>query len=224
MDILFILLSILFFIIEILTVIFLCFKIKRYHKLTLKDTIIYPIIILLTTLTLLAARYYYLKETGASVITASLKDSINIVPLSINTDIVMGLYRHDSASSKFVMSIYIGEYVISALALFSISISLINVAFWNTKRRIFNLFSVKNKEVDYILGYTDNTKEYIKAYYEEYINKETRVSSNHKTVVVLDSSTLNSFENEKFFLHKYKIPFRTNHIHLKRIYIKQSIA
>lgn len=216
MDILFISLSILFFIIEIFLIIFLLLKIKRYHKLTLKDTIIYPIIILLTTLTLLAARYYYLKETGAGVITASLKDSINIVALSINTDIVKNLFKHFTASSKFVMSIYIGEYVISALALFSISISLINVAFWNTKRRIFNLFSVKNKEVDYILGYTDNTKEYIKTYYEEYINKETRVSSNHKTVVVLDSSTLNSFEDEKFYLHKYKIPFRTKPYSLKK--------
>ncbi len=220
MDVLFIIISLVVLAIEISMVVFLSFKIKRYHRLTLKDTIVYPVVILLSIVTLIIAKSYYLEESGFNVIASSLKDSVSIVALSINTNVFDGLLHHSALASKFILAIYIGEYIVSALALLSISISLLHVSFCNIVRKCKNLLSTENKEVDYILGFNDDAKEYVKAYYKKYVEDSKFKNRYHRLVVLLDSSVLKNFENEKFFLHKYKTSYSTRPYSYKKDIIK----
>lgn len=209
MEVLFIISSILFVALEIFLIVFLIFKIKRYRRLTLKDTIVYPIVVLLTIVTLIVTKLFYLQEKGFQVVSSSLNDSVSIVALSLNMDVFNGLLEYNSVASKFVLATYIGEYLVSALALLSISFLLVHIAFVNTCRKIKNFLSLKNQEVDYVIGFNEDVQEYVKAYCEKYVMDSNNKGRNHRMIVVLNSAVLNSYESEKFYLHKYKTSFIT---------------
>ena len=209
MKVLFIISSILFVALEIYLIVFLIFKIKRYRRLTLKDTIVYPIVVFLSIVTLIVTKFFYLEEKGFQVVSSSLNDSVSIVALSLNMDVFNGLLEHNSVASKFVLATYIGEYLVSALALISISFLLVHIAFVNTCRKIKNFLSLKNQEVDYVIGFNEDVQEYVKAYCEKYVMDSNNKGRNHRMIVVLNSAILNNFESEKFYLHKYKTSFIT---------------
>ena len=172
--------SLIIFVFELVLVFHLIKKIVRIHKLSLKDTAIYPIIILITMVILLIAKFQFMdrftadgKEiTNLDIIASSLKGAVSIAALSLDTDIVKTLFAANELSSSLLLIVYVFAYVISGLALMSISISLIVVGCANFFRlRYYCIFRRKSQEVDYILGFNDDCKEYLKNYYENNIRK-----------------------------------------------------
>ncbi len=204
MDSLIIVISILFLGLELYLFYYLYKKTKKHHKLSIKDTAIYPVIVVATIIILLFGQFYYNNNDALGSITSSFKDAVGIVALSINVDICRKLISLNTVASMFLLSSYIGIYVISCFALISISISLIIISLSNIIRKGKMLFE-KCDEIDYILGFNDDSKEYLKNYYNEYINKRNKTS--HKAYFVIDNSKLDKHDNIKFFLNNYKIPF-----------------
>ena len=200
---------IIIFILELLLICYLIDKIIKVHKFSIKDTVVYSGVVLLTALTLIMAfNTLYPERTILSNILTSIKEGIYIVALSINTDVVNGLAGADDLSSKLLLVSYITEYVTSALALLSITITLLFVYFKNSIRRLVNfIFKLNQKEINYVLGYNDDSKEYIRNYYLDFIKEKKKV--NHQMMVVLDGSTLGRHEDEKLFFNAYKVPFKT---------------
>lgn len=219
MGVFIIVLSVVFIGLEVLMLWYLRNKLIRIKKLTLKDTVIYPFVVLITALTLIIAKIVYMASDFINAFTSSLKDSVSIVALSLNMDVVNTLLKVsqsitlDDVAAKFLLIVYFIEYFISILALISISLSLILVASKNMGRRLKSIFK-KYEEIDYIFGFNEDAKQYIKNYYNEFIlNKKIR---SHKTYVILDNSNLNKHEDEKFYLDRYKMPF------LERPYSKKA--
>ena len=187
MDSLIIVISILLLGLELYLLYYLYKKTKKHHKLSIKDTAIYPVIVVATIIILLFGQFYYNNNDALGSITSSFKDAVGIVALSINVDICRKLISLNTVASMFLLSSYIGIYVISCFALISISISLIIISLSNIIRKGKMLFE-KCDEIDYILGFNDDSKEYLKNYYNEYINKRNKTS--HKAYFVIDNSKL----------------------------------
>ena len=200
---------IIIFLLELALILYLIDKIIKVHKFSLKDTAVYSGVVLLTALTLIMALIkIYPEKTLLSKIFTAIKEGVYIVALSINTDIVNELASAGDLTSKFLLASYITEYAMSALALLSITITLLFVYFKNSIRRFINcVFKRNQKEINYVLGYNDDSKEYIKNYYLDFLKDKKKTS--HQMMAVLDGSTLGKHEDQKLFLNSYKVPFKT---------------
>ena len=204
MNIFVIILSFAFIALELYMVCYVGKKMIIVKKLSLKDTIIYPLVVVLAAVTLMIARGYYLKADAVDNIPASLKDSVSIVALSINTDLVKKLWDLKQFDSSMLVIVYCVEYFVSILALISISLSIILVTIVNKVRCLWYKFH-KFDEIDYIIGFNEDSKKYIKNYCKEYI--DGKKSRSHKTYVVLDNSGIDKNEDKKFYLNKNRMPY-----------------
>lgn len=207
------------FIIEAILIFYLIDKIIRIHKFSIKDTAVYSGVVILTAITLgIAFNKIYPDKKALDIIFNSIKEGIYIVALSINTDVINGLIEIGDLSSKFLLVAYIVEYITSALALLSITISLLFIYFKNAiKRFISFLFKQNEKEIDYVLGFNEDGKEYIKNYYYDFIKEKQK--KDHYMMVLLEGTSLNKHEDEKVFLNNFKAPFKTKkYTHSRDIY------
>ncbi len=204
MNVFIIILSFIFLAIEAFMVAYVGKKMIKVKKLSLKDTILYPLIVILAAITLMIAKGYYLNTNAVDNISSSLKDSVSIVALGLNTEVVKRLWELKLFDSQILVVVYCVEYFISILALISISLSIILVTINNKARRLFYKFCGYN-EIDYIVGFNDDAKKYVKNYYNEFINDKKK--RHHKTYVILENSGVDKHENEKFYLNKYKMPY-----------------
>lgn len=196
MEFWYIFLSFIFYSIEIGMFIYLCIKVRHHHSLTLKDTAIYPLVVLLTMIVLFVAQFHYENAKTTSDAVGVIHDGVGIVTLAINSNLVKTLWTHGDVSAKFIAISYIGSYTISALALFSLSLSLLKVAIFNFGRSFKALLSLKER--NYVFGFNEETKEFLKN-----LNKYER----RKTILVLNNSIIDKYVDEKLFLDKYKIKF-----------------
>ncbi len=105
-------------ILEILLLWLLLSKIKRYRSLTIKDTIVYPLLVVLTLLILTLARLLYVEIGFFDAVKAAFDDALGIIKLSVNKDLVSTLTEKCSP----LLVAYYGSYVISFVALSSLAI------------------------------------------------------------------------------------------------------
>lgn len=185
---------VIFLIIELIIGFVLIRKIFKYHSLTLKDTFIYPILILLTALVVLSGLSIYSEVSFWKNVLTSLKDSVDVVKLSIDQSLVENLQANE-IRGKLMLINYYGTYIISLMALISLSVSLLKAA---TK----NLFKVFKRnfqdEITFVLGFNNDAKNFIRS---------LKFEKRKNVIFVLDSSKLDKFVDEKFFLEKYKITY-----------------
>ena len=198
-----ILIAIVFYIIEILLIVLLVSKIKRYKSLSIKDTLAYPLLLVVTFLLLLFTRLIYVSTDFWDMSKASFNDAFDIIKLSLNKELVEILKVKDIP----LLIAYYGTYAVSLTALSSLTIYLVYIAIKNLNRLLGVVF--KNKNILLILGFNDEAKKMIKNF------KGRKV----KMIAVLDSGSLNKFVEEKTYLDRYKISYVEYPYKLKADYL-----
>lgn len=183
--------GILFLIIEVLILALLLSKVKRYKSLTIKDTIVYPLLFVATFALMSIARSLYMEKGFIELIKESFNDALGIIKLALNSEIVALL----KANSGVMLVAYYGMFLISAAALSSLTIYLLVLTIKNSIRLSDAMF--RGREIIFILGYNDDAKKAIKHFYDEDV----------KTIVVLNSGTIDKHVEEKAFINKHNIAF-----------------
>ncbi|MDE7439261.1 MAG: hypothetical protein K2N23_01950 [Clostridia bacterium] len=178
-----IVLCILYLIFEILMLAFLANKIRKCKQISLKDTVIYPFLMVVSALVLCTASAECLTpEKWYENVTYALSKVFDVIKLSADSKLMVALQNNDI----FMLIDYVLLYVISALALFSLSLSLV-------KTLIKNILRIKifNDEIDFIFGMNDDAK--------AYINNLT-ADERKKTCVVLEQTENKNYTTEKMYL------------------------
>ena len=176
---------------EIVLIIILGSKIRRYKSLTIKDTVVYPLLLVFTLLLLTVSRLIYTDAGFFGCIKESFNDALDIIKVSINSDLANILKDNNIP----LLVAYYGTFVISLAALSSLTLYCLVISVKNFVRRF--LSKTKTKEVIYIIGYNEDAKKMIKAF------KDNDV----KMTCILDGGIINKYVEEKTFLDKNKIPF-----------------
>ena len=169
-------------------------KIFKFHTLTLKDTIIYPLLIVLTTCIVLTGLSIKSDASFGKQLLTSVKDSVDIAKLSVDKDFLKELEGLGTEGILITIAYY-SSYFISLLAIISLSLSVAKASFKNLCKLIKRNCM---KEITFVLGMNEDAKKFIKSL--EYEKREN-------VIFVLDSSKLNKYADEKFFLEKYKITY-----------------
>lgn len=197
--------AIIFYIVELSLLFLLASKIRRYKTLTLKDTVAYPLLLVATFLLMIFTRLIYLSDMNFWDITKdSFSDAFDIIKLSFNKDMLALLKEKDIA----ILIAYYGAYLVSFVALTSLTIYLIFIAIKNFSRLLKVV--ANGKKIVLIFGFNDDAKQMIKNF------KDNKV----KMIVVLDSSILDKRVDEKTFIDQFKISFVEYPYKLKSDYIK----
>lgn len=179
-----IVLSILFLIFELMMIIFLVDKIRKCKQISIKDTVIYPFLILVSAFVMGVSHAAYLPhEKWYESLTYASSNAIDIIKLSIDDSLLKALQEQNT----FMLVNYLLLYFISALALFSLSLSLVKTIVKNLARvKIFN------KEISYVFGLNAAAKTYL----GNLSRKEKQ-----KTCVVLEEESDNRSRNaDKLYL------------------------
>ena len=200
-----IIIGVIFIVFELGLLALLVSKIIRYKSLTIKDTVVYPILLVLTLIMITIVRALYIPGVPFfDNVKASFTDALDIIKLSQNKELVSILMDN----SKTLLVAYYGTYVISMCALSSLTIYCLFIAIKNFIRLLGVLF--KGKEVILIFGYNDEAKKMIKNFKGDKI----------KMTCVLDSGIINKYVEEKTFLGKNKIPYTEAPYKEKEDYVK----
>lgn len=166
-------------------------KIQRFKSLTIKDTVVYPLLLVFTLILLTVSRLLYTDAYFFDCVKASFTDALDIIKVSINSELA------DILTKKCIplLVAYYGAFAISLFALSSLTIYCLFISIKN----ICRLLRVKffGKEVICIFGYNEDAKKMIKSF------KEGKV----KMICVLDAGILNKYVEEKTYLDKNKIPY-----------------
>ena len=176
-------LSAIFLVLELLMLAYLVNKIRRSKQISLKDTVIYPFLVLVAAMVMGTAHAKYMPhERWFESLNYAFSQAINLVKLSVDNSLTRVLREKNA----FLLADYMLLYGISALALFSLSLSLV-------KTLVKNLLRIKlfNKEIDYIFGFNDDAKTYINN-----LTPEQR----KKTCVVLKQTESGNHNAEKLYL------------------------
>ena len=175
---------------ELIMMAYILMRIKKSKQISLKDTAVYPFLVLVSAILIFVGS---LKYGGVSVwykaIPGALSGALSLLTMKLDTDLASALY-----DKNFVLFVaYFIAYIISALALFSLSVSLFKV-------KISNLLKVKffNKETTYVASLTNDAKTFIRN-----LSKEQR----KKTIVLLPKNYEKSYKDEKLFLDDEKVKF-----------------
>ena len=166
-------------------------KIKRYKSLSIQDTIVYPLLVVLMVILLTLSRLIYTDIEFFDAVKESFGDALGIVTLSINkemTDIFM-------QQSIPLLVAYYGGYVISMVALSSLAIYCLNITIRNFIRLAQSL--LKGKEVILVFGFNEDAKNMMKNF----------EGTNTKMTCVLDSGVIEKYVDEKTFLDKFGIGY-----------------
>ena len=150
------------------------------------------------------ARLLYADLGFIQLIKESFNDALGIIKLSLNSEMVALL----KANSGVMLAAYYGTFLISAVALSSLTIYLLAVSIKNLMRLSEVVF--RGKEIILILGYNDDAKKAIKYFYDEKV----------KTIVVLNSGTIDKHLEEKAFINKHNIAFVESPYKEREDYIK----
>lgn len=176
---------------EVAMLAYLVYMLIKYKKMTLKTTAIYPLLILVAVLIIFVGEVKYgTYEHVYQAAIFALSNALDLVTLSAK-DAIIKLFQENNI---LYLIGYIGAYVLSFLALMSISISLF-VAF------IKNLFliSFANKQTTYVINLTDDTMSFIDA-----LDKKHKRS----TVVLLPSKPGVTYVDEKLFCNDRNVKYQ----------------
>ena len=170
---------------------YICFRIVKSKQISLKDTVVYPFLVIISAVLIAygQARYGNFPAWWKAV-PSSFSGALSLLTMKLDSGLTELFLANDYA-------LYIGyvfAYVISAMALFSISISLFKVMVRNRLRIRFN-----RKELDYLFTLTEDAKTYIKN-----LNAEQR----KQTVVILQKSYDKAYADERLFLDEQGVKFK----------------
>ncbi len=183
-------LCVVYLICEIIMVIYLLNKIRKCKQISLKDTAIYPFLMLVGLFVMCTAHTKYFEYANwLENVTYAFSQIFDIVKLSIDTSLASILYEKDA----FMLTVYFMLYAVSALALFSLSLSLVKTIVKNAVRIKFF-----KKEINYIFGLNGDAEIYIRN-----LTKQQRKF----TCVVLKQSELKNYSKEKLFLDENGIKY-----------------
>ena len=183
--------AIIAYFIEALLIIILASNIKRYKSLTIKDTVVYPLLLVFTLAFLTLSRLLYTDANFFDCVRASFDDALDIIKVSINNELTSLLKNNNIP----LLVAYYGAFAISLLALFSLTIYCFKISIKNFIRLL--KIKILGKEIIYILGFNADAKKMVSSF------KESKI----KMTFVLDNGIINKYVEEKTFLDKYKIPF-----------------
>lgn len=165
-------------------------KIRNTYEISLKDTAVYPFILVLGVVVFFAAYVQYGGfECWWESIPCAFSSALELVVLDIDTAMIKTLAANDVG----LLINYLLLYVISTLALLSLSISLLRVTISNAFRVM-----VFKKEVNYVVNLNDDAKTYLKNLTE---------SQRKNTCVVLNKIEGQKYNAERLFLHSLKIKY-----------------
>lgn len=196
--------AIVFLLAEIGILILLLYKIKRYKNLTIKDTIVYPLLIIITFLLMLFSRLVVLEIPFWTNVKDSFNDAIDIAKLTLNQDMLKVFKENDFA----LLIPYYGAFTISLTALASLTVYLLNITARNFNRLIIARFN--GKHIILLFGYNDDLKKMVKHFKDEKV----------KMIAVLDSGSLNKYVEEKTYLDKHHISYLEYPYKEKEDYVK----
>ena len=198
-----------YLVLELLMIAYMIYKIKNCKQISLKDTFIYPFVILLSIALGFTAKYAYVEFDNILLLVSSvLSDSVGLVALKINADLVKVLAKSDI----YMLITYVTLYGLSALALFSLTVSLVKAGVANFVRgRQFG------KEITYVYGFSDDAKAYL-----ENLSPEKR----KLTCVVLESDHDQKYVDKKLVLDELKVHYKVLPYTEKSVYrlIKSNIS
>lgn len=195
--------AIVWVLIELVLLAYLITKIRRYRSLSIKDTIVYPILVVLTLVLLVISRAIYMDLSFFDNVKASFTDALSIAALSINKELMDIL----KAESIPLVIAYYGCFAISFVALSSLTLYCLDIAVRNIIR-LARLFFSKD-EIIRIFGFTEDAKKMMKNF------KHDKV----KMTCVLDSGVMSKYVEEKTFLNKYNIGYIEAPFKLKYDYV-----
>lgn len=196
--------AIVWVLIELVLLAYLITKIRRYRSLSIKDTIVYPILVVLTLVLLVISRAIYMDLSFFDNVKASFTDALSIAALSINKELMNIL----QAKSIPLVIAYYGCYAISFVALSSLTLYCLDIAVRNIIRLARSFFS--GDEIIRIFGFTEDAKKMMKNF------KHDKV----KMTCVLDSGVINKYVEEKTFLDKHNIGYIEAPFKMKQDYVK----
>lgn len=188
-------LSVVIFVIELFAFCLLMKRIFKFHQLSLKDTFVYPVIIAIVTVLILCLEYTKDNYDFWKSLVNGLSHSMDIVKLSVDKSYSEN-FNQFVLEKQFLIVNYYTAYIISATALFSLSVSLLKATVKNVGSRFFKSFL---SERTIVFGFNDDAKNFVKGL--EFKNRRN-------VLFVLDSSTLNKYVDERLFLEKYKISYK----------------
>ena len=193
-------------ILEIFLLWLLLSKIKRYRSLTIKDTIIYPLLVVLVLLMLTISRLIYTDVGFFGAVKEAFDDALGIIKLSVSDDLV------EVFTQKCIPMLiaYYGAYAISFVAISSLAIYCLDIMVRNLFRLAKSVF--KGKNVIIIFGYNEDAKKMIKNF------KDDKV----RMTCILDAGVLNKYVEEKTYLDRYgigylEIPYKEKEDYVKAI-------
>lgn len=175
---------------EILMLSFIIYKIIHYKMISLKDTIIYPFLLLTSVIVIFTAKQIYYENVWYVNLFSSITNSIDLIALKIDT----GLLKTLNSNNIYFMFSYLGLILVSFTSIFSIAISLVKATIANTLRN-----TIFQKEIQYIFELSDDAKKYINN-----LNKDKRKS----VVVILKRNATSNYTKDKLFLDQRKVKYR----------------
>lgn len=183
-------LCVIFLLCEIGMIAYLINKIRKCKKISLKDTAIYPLLMLVGAFVMCTAHAKYCDYSHwFENLTYAFSEVFDIVKLSVDNSLLKTLYEED----VFMLIVYVMLYIVSALALFSLSLSLVKTVLKNALR-----IKIFNKEITCVFGFNDDAKTYIRN-----LSGEQRKN----TCVVLKQNEINNYSAEKLFLDENSIKY-----------------
>ena len=177
-------------ILEVLILSYIIFRIIKSKQISLKDTAAYPVLVLVSALLIFYGQVRYgTFDHWIKAVPSTLSGSLSLLVMKIDGELVSLFYANNFA----LLIGYVLAYVIAAVSLFSISISLLKVAVKNFLR-----IKWRNNELDYIFTLTSDAKTYVRN-----LTPEQRKN----TVVVLQKNYDKPYTEEKLFLDDQKVKY-----------------
>lgn len=164
-------------------------QIMRCKKLSIKDTMIYPFMVITAFMLLFFGVIQYINNDIFKALSTSLSSSLDIIKLTINANIANTFLNNNIL--YFIAYLFL--YLISIFAILGISVSLLKIAVKN----FFRGFK-RNSEISYILDLNDESKIYINNLTDE---------QRKFTVVVLQKNFDHNLMDDKIYLDSKKVKY-----------------
>ena len=165
----------------------------RFQSISLKDTFVYPFILVLALLLVFNIHVLYDNQGLLRNFLLGLNGAINIIKLSFNYS-YLDLLVNKGTNETLLLICYFAIFIYSGFALLSLGISLFKVIFANFRR---NLFASK-REVCYVFGFNEDAINFLKN-----LSREEK----RYVKVVFNSAELSQHNEEKLLLGKLKVRY-----------------
>ena len=167
----------------------------KHHSISFKDTLIYPFMYLLTFFIVFTGYIGFGNTPFLDAIPKGTSGAFSIIRLSFDSTL-SGMLKEGGVAGTLLLGNYYLVYCLSMITLICLSVLLLITALSNYTRLLIRGFK---KDLLIIFGFNNDTKAFIKN-----LKKER-----NKTIIVLDSSKVTRYPEEKFFASREKVAYTT---------------